>query len=146
VEGKHWSSEVDILFECWAVADRLGLHKVAAHCEWAMASVWTEAGVHARAALELSPGAVRRITRSLRARMDAASQELQRVLSFSRAHYGCHLEKNGRSKIEAKVEKVCRCLTAAAPAGTMAQWRIDDESMPSTWRQTVGAVVTWLGR
>ncbi len=143
-EGEHQSSEVDILFECWAVADRLGLHKVAAHCEWAMAHMWVEASVRTRAALELSPGAVRRIARNMRARMDSGNKELLRALPYAEGLLSSTTE-GIRSKLVPKLENVCRCLTAAAPACTMTRWRINEESMPSTWRQTMRAVVTWLG-
>jgi len=32
----HQSTDYDILFECWAVADRLNLHALAAECEWGL--------------------------------------------------------------------------------------------------------------
>ncbi len=143
-EPEHQSSEVDIVFKCWAVADRLGLHKVAAHCEWAMAHMWVVVSVRTRAALELSPGAVRRIARNMRARIDAGHKELLRALPYAEGLLPCSSEGIKR-KLVPKLENVHWCLTAAAPACTMTRWRISEESTPSTWRQTVGAVVTWLG-
>jgi len=75
VKGRHRSFEVDILFKSWAVADRLSLHSFAAQCEWALAQLWGERSVYARA-LELSPGAVHRIARSLCVGLYAARQGL----------------------------------------------------------------------
>jgi len=136
---------VDILFECWAVADRLGLHKVAAHCEWAMTWMWINDSVCTRAALELSSGALRRIARGLRARMDAGRKQLPSVLSYARARSEHHLKHGDRNKMQDKIYKVRLCIAAAAPSRTMTRWRIDEESRPSTWQQTVGAIMTWLG-
>ncbi len=53
----HQSTGYDILFECWAVADKLSLQAVAADCEWALARLWNSELVNTRAALDLSPGA-----------------------------------------------------------------------------------------
>ncbi len=73
----HKSTGYDILFECWAVADKLSLHVIAADCEWALARLWKTESVYTRAALDLSPSALQRIARSLCAGAEAARNESQ---------------------------------------------------------------------
>ena len=65
------------LFECWAVADSLSLHDLAALCEWALTQLWDKEAVYTRAALELSPGALQRIARGLSAGLADARQQLR---------------------------------------------------------------------
>ncbi len=145
--GELQSFDVDILFECWTVADRLGLHNVAAYCEWAITWMWTRDSVCTRAALELSPGALRRIARGLRARMDAGRKQLPSVLSYAQARSEHHLKHGDKKKMKDNIFKVrfSRCIATAAPVRTMTRWRIDEEGMLSTWQQTIGAIVKWLG-
>ncbi len=58
------------------MADKLSLHDIAALCEWAMTQLWEKEAVYTRAALELSPGALQRIARSLCAGLADARQQL----------------------------------------------------------------------
>ncbi len=123
VEGHHRSFEVDILYECWAKADRLSLHSVAAHCEWALAKMWGERRVYARTS-ELSPGAVLRIARSLSVGLDASHQGLLEVVSLPLP--GVY---KGPSEIKKKLREVTQAsnyLTETATAAAMAQWRISE--------------------
>ncbi len=71
------STDSDVLFYIWAVADRLGVHAVAAECEWAITQLWTVESVCMRAALELSSGALQRVARNLCVSRDAALQQVQ---------------------------------------------------------------------
>ncbi len=126
MEGRHRSFEVDILYECWAVADRLSLHSVAAHCEWALAQLWGERRVYARVS-ELSPGAVLRIARCLSVGLDASRQRLQGVLSLPKTGWDVCWE--GALEVVQglqSVGQVRNCMCATATAAAMAQWRIGD--------------------
>ena len=113
----HKSTGYDIIFECWAVADRLSLHVIAADCEWATAKLWNTESVYARAAQDLSPGALHRIARSLCAGTDAACKALDRVqeLADQGLHIGNEL-KNAKSGLDAIVS-----------AQTMLEWRLSSE-------------------
>jgi len=77
-ERKYYTSTgYGILLECWAVADKLSLHDIAALCEWALTQLWEKEAVYMRAAIELSPGALQRIARSLAAGLADARQQLR---------------------------------------------------------------------
>ncbi len=65
------------MFRAWAVADRLGVHAVAAECKWDISQLRTDEIVSMRAALELSPGALQCVARSLSAWRDAAIKQVQ---------------------------------------------------------------------
>ncbi len=112
----HWSIEYDVLFETWAVADRLSLHRLAAQCEWALAQLWKEEKVYARAVRELSPGALQRIARSLCAGMEAARQQLQRVLTTAKGQHAAAL-----------LADVGEYAVATVSAAIMMDWREVDE-------------------
>lgn len=73
------SYELDTVFKCWAFADRMSLHAVAANCEWAFTQLWRNKSVHTRAVLELSPGAVHRVARSLSAMIREDSRRARRL-------------------------------------------------------------------
>lgn len=75
------SIDYDVLFECWAIANGLSLHAMAADSEWALTQVWREERVYARAALDLSKNALQRIARSLWIAQNGA--EKLRALSSS---------------------------------------------------------------
>jgi len=62
--------------DTWAIADRLHIHAVAAECEWAITQLWAD--VCMRAALELSPGALQRVARSLCVWRDTALEQVQK--------------------------------------------------------------------
>ena len=77
------STDYDVLFECWAVADRLSLHAVAADSGWALSQLWEEERVYTRAALELSKGALQRVARSLWVAQHGATKKLRALESSS---------------------------------------------------------------
>jgi hypothetical protein len=108
----HQSTDYDILFECWAVADRLSLHAIAADCEWALAQLWEAKSVYTRAVRHLSPGALQRIARSLSAGTDAVRNELAKL---QQNYYLTGAEVRAR---------ISKCLSALASAQTMMKWRI----------------------
>ncbi len=118
VEGRHRSFKVDVLYECWAVADRLSLHSVAGHCEWALAKMCGERSVYARASM-LSPGAVHRIARSLCVGLDASRRGLWGAECARGTSSGPH---DVVVELE-KVSKVSKSLTVTATAAAMAHWR-----------------------
>ncbi len=123
VKGNHRSFEVDIIYECWAVADRLSLHSVAGHCEWALAKMWGERSVYARASM-LSPGAVHRIARSLCIGLDASCEGLQAVLSVP-----LPLGNVGPSQMKKKLREVTEAsndLTNTGTAAAMVRWRMSE--------------------
>ena len=101
VEGRHRSFEVDILFSSWAVAE-----------------LWGEQSVYARA-LELSPGAVHRIARSLCVGLKASRHGLWEAEGTRGTFSGPH---DMVVELE-KVTQVSNGLTITATAATMAQWR-----------------------
>ncbi len=116
----HWQSiDHDILFECWAVADRLGLHAVAAKCEWVLAQLWERETIYKRAALELSPGALQRIARSLCGGRTAAYQAFKRVLHL--AKYPGKKEK-AQLRTAAELDEADKYQVETESAGTMEQW------------------------
>jgi len=108
----HQSTGYDILFEGWAVADKLGLHAIAADCEWALAKLWQKKEVSMRAAEVLSQDAMHRVTRS--------------------AHTGCHAVHRALLEVQARdgwvgssqVEKLIASLHEVASAQTMMEWRM----------------------
>jgi hypothetical protein len=115
------------MFSAWAVADRLGVHAVAAHFEWAITQLWTDESVCMRAALELSPGALQRVARSLSAWRVAALEQLQDIrCSVSRLK-----EEMQRSSATSyltsemqDVQNVCKREVAPVSAATLMQWRM----------------------
>jgi len=109
----HQSTGYDILFECWAVADRLSLHAIAADCEWALAQLWMKKSVYTRAARELTPGALQRIARSLCARIEAAREVLESGQERARQGYG----------VSNELERASKYLRASASAQTIMEWR-----------------------
>ncbi len=113
----HESTGYDILFECWAVADRLNFHAVAADCEWAVAQLWKSERVYMRDGLDLSPGALQRIARSLCVGPDAARNMLPNVLPYGTSHIN-------RNDVRARISK---CLDVTASAQTMMEWRMSRE-------------------
>ncbi len=108
------STGYDILFECWAVANRLSLHAIAAKCEWAVAQLWERETVYKRAALELSPGALQRIARSLCVGRIAAYRAFKRVLN---------LAKHPGKKASAQLDEASAYQVETESAFTMDQWR-----------------------
>jgi len=118
--GYHQSTGYDILFECWAVADRLNLHAIAADCEWALARLWKSESVYTRAALDLSPGALHRIARSLCTGTEAARKVLDRAQARARKGYNSHLHCPD-------LDEASKCLDAIASAQTMMGWRMSKE-------------------
>jgi len=113
----HESTGYGILFECWAVADRLSLHDIAADCEWALAQLWIKKSVYTRATHDLSPGALQRIARSLCARVEAARKVLERV----------QIRLNLGYSADNELEEASKCLGATASAQTMMEWRMGNE-------------------
>ena len=115
---KHVKSiDYDILFECWAVADRLNVHALAADCEWAMTVLWSAEGVHMRAVLELSRGALQRIARSLGALCAGARAAREEVWN----------SRNCSQYAKTYLDYVGKHLSAAeTPAATMLQWRMGE--------------------
>ncbi len=113
----HMSTGYDIVFECWAVADRLSLHAIAADCEWALARLWKTESVYTRAALDLSPSALQRIARSLCAGAEAAQNEFTNVVPYLRNY----------SYAMGALEKARKFLIKNAPAQTMMEWRKSKE-------------------
>ena len=120
-EVKHVKSiDYDVLFECWAIADRLSAHALAADCEWAMTVLWSAEGVHMRAVLELSQGALQRVARSLGALCAgtrAARQEAPRAKRSLAAH-DRHFLGIQLNNLEMHLKE------AETPAATMLQWRM----------------------
>ena len=110
----HESTGYDILFECWAVADRLSLHAIAAQCKWALAQLWERETAYKRAALELSPGALQRIARSLCVGRTAAFRACKRVLN---------LAKHPGKKASAQLDEAGTYEVETESAFTMEQWR-----------------------
>jgi hypothetical protein len=111
---RHQSTENDLLFECWGVADRLSLHAVASACEWALTMLWEEQTVYARAAKELSKHALQRIARSLCEGM-----------SYVRS----------QEKVECVDEYFMKRFKVAS-VWTMMEWRESDEAQaasPAKW-------------
>ena len=108
----HQSTGYDILLECWELADKLGLHAIAADCEWALAKLWQKKEVSMRAAEVLSQDAMHRITRS--------------------AHTGCHAVHRALLEVHARdgwvgrsdLEQLIAYLHEVAPAQTMLEWRM----------------------
>ena len=115
----HERTGYDIIFECWAVADRLSLHALAADCEWALTRLWQIPSVYMRAGLDLSPGALQRIARSLCDHIQTTRRELDNIHSFN---------KKG-IKIDSYLERASNCpsLSAIASAKTMMEWRMSKE-------------------
>ena len=107
--GNHKSADYDVLFECWEAADRLSLHAVASECEWAVTMLWDNESAYTRAASELSPRALQRISRSLCAGM-----------------------VNARWQGHTKSEECFMRVYKIAPALTMMQWRMRDEEQAAS--------------
>jgi len=105
----HRGADYDVLFECWAAADRLRLHAVAAECQWALTMLWDREIVYMRAPMELSLRALQRITRSLCAGMDDESGE-----------------------VRYKGEEFFMCKYRIARAPTMMEWRMSDEAQAAS--------------
>ncbi len=114
------SIDYDVLFECWAIADRLNVHALAADCEWAMILLWSAEGVHMRAVLELSQGALQRIARSLGG-VCAGALGARQELSRARREYANH-SVHWTGKHLDNLEKHLHALET--PAATMLQWRM----------------------
>ena len=113
----HKSTGYDIIFECWAVADKLSLQAIAADCEWALAKLWPTERVYKRAVLDLSPCALQRIARSLCACTEATRKQLENMKKRAIRY--------DTSKDE--LENASKCLDAIASAETMKRWRINSE-------------------
>jgi hypothetical protein len=114
------STGYDILFECWAIADRLSMHAAAAQCEWVLAQLWERETAYKRAALELSPGALQRIARSLCVGRTAAYQAFRRVLHL--AKYPGKKE-SAQLRVAAQLDEVSTYQVETESADTMRQWR-----------------------
>jgi hypothetical protein len=115
----HESTDHDILFECWAVADRLSLHALAAQCEWGLTQLWETESVYMRAALDLTPGALQRIARSLCAGRRAAYEQLQNLLEVNRDPSMFSPSIRAERFDQASSYKV-----GTAPVETMMLWRM----------------------
>ena len=111
----HASTGYDIIFKSWAVADKLSLHSIAADCEWALAKLWKTEKVYTRAVLDLSPGALQRIARSLCAGAEAARKEFESMQEHRIRRY----------ITDDELENVSKCLDASASAQTMKKWRMN---------------------
>ena len=107
--------DYDVLFECWAIADRLSVHALAADCEWAMTLLWSAESVHTRAVLELSQGALLRIARSLGALCVGASAARKEVVKPRPYGVGSERDLDNVGKLPSAAE---------TPAATMLQWRM----------------------
>ena len=115
----HQSTDHDLLFECWAVADRLDLHALAAQCEWGLTQLWEAKHVYARAALDLSPGALQRVARSLSAGKTGAYKQYRNLLEVAQNPMIL-----GRP---AKLDLASKYKVATESAQTMMQWRMSKE-------------------
>jgi len=118
----HQSTDYDILFECWAVADRLNLHALAAECEWGLTQLWETKHVYMRAALDLSPGALQRIARSLCAGKRHAYQQFQSLLGIVQNPKVYSVSNRDAIMAQASIHKL-----ATESAHTMLQWRMSKE-------------------
>ncbi len=113
------STDHDIIFATWAFADRL--HAVAAECEWAITQLWTD--VCMRAALEVSPGALQRVARSLRVWRDAALEQVQKIRTVVADQ---QYRRDGEYAVYQVrcVRASCQREVASASAVVMMQWRM----------------------
>ncbi len=96
------------------MADRLNLHALAAECEWGLTQLWETKHVYMRAALNLSPGALQRIARSLCAGKAGAHKQFQKLLEVA--------ENNFAQGYTAELGQVSKDATESAQ--TMMQWRM----------------------
>ncbi len=111
------------MFDAWAIADRLHRHAVAAECEWAIVQLWTDMCM--RAALELSPGALQRVARSLCVWRDAALKQVQDIRTVVTRPAPQNRGEETYAIYQVRcVQSYCEHEVASVSAAAMMQWRM----------------------